>query len=88
MNKHLLRHSLSSFVRVHCDQEALTLSITDDGVGFALPRRPDLFTRDGHFGLVGMQERAARLGGTFQVRTAPGEGTQITVRLPGQPTTA
>jgi signal transduction histidine kinase len=65
--------------------EKLTLSVADDGVGFALPQRPDFFTQAGHFGLVGMQERAARLGGTLQIYTAPGEGTQITVQLPGRP---
>ena len=69
-------------VRVRCNLEKLTLSVADDGVGFALPQRPDLFTQAGHFGLVGMQERATRLGGTLQIRTAPGEGTQVTVQLP------
>ncbi len=75
-------------VRVRCDREELALSITDDGVGFTLPPRPDLLTQAGHFGLVGMQERATRLGGALQVRTAPGEGTQVTVRLPGRPLSA
>ncbi|MBE9472134.1 MAG: HAMP domain-containing protein, partial [Chloroflexi bacterium] len=71
-------------VRVRCDREELALSITDDGVGFTLPPGPDLLTQAGHFGLVGMQERATRLGGALQVRTAPGEGTQVTVRLPAR----
>jgi len=62
----------------------LLLSVTDDGHGFTLPERADTLTQAGHFGLVGMQERAARLGGTLQVRTAPGKGTQVSVRLPGQ----
>lgn len=74
-------------VCVHCDSEGLTLTVTDDGVGFTLPQRPDLFTQVGHFGLVGMQERATRLGGTFQVHSAPGEGTQVTAHLPDQPFT-
>lgn len=72
-------------VRVHCAADGLTLSVTDDGMGFDLPPQPDLLTQAGHFGLVGMRERAAQFGGTFQVRTAPGMGTQITVHLPGQP---
>ncbi len=71
-------------VRVRCDREELALSITDDGVGFTLPPGPDLLTQAGHFGLVGMQERATRLGGALQVRTAPGEGTQVAVRLPAR----
>lgn len=74
-------------VRVRCDPERLSLSIADDGVGFTLPQRPDFFTQAGHFGLVGMQERATRLGGTLQIHTAPEEGTLVTVQLPGQPIT-
>ncbi|MEE9616093.1 MAG: ATP-binding protein [Anaerolineae bacterium] len=81
-------HAQNIVVRAQCDSEGLTLSVTDDGVGFTLPPRPDLLTQAGHFGLVGMQERATRLGGTLQVRTAPGKGTQVTIRLPGQPLTA
>ena len=52
---------------------------------FNLPSRPDVLTRAGHFGLMGMQERATLLGGSFHVETAPGEGTRITVQLPPQP---
>ncbi len=74
-------------VRVRSTPDNLTLSVTDDGVGFDLPPRPDILTQDGHFGLVGMQERVTRLGGAFQIHTAPGEGTQIIAHLPGQPVT-
>jgi signal transduction histidine kinase len=69
-------------VAVRCDPESLILSITDDGAGFTLPPRPDVLTQAGHFGVVGMQERATRLGGVLQVDTAPGQGTRITARLP------
>jgi signal transduction histidine kinase/DNA-binding NarL/FixJ family response regulator len=81
-------HAQNIVVRVRCDTEKLTLSVADDGVGFVLPQRPDFFTQAGHFGLVGMQERATRLDGTIQIRTTPGEGTQITVQLPDQPAKA
>jgi signal transduction histidine kinase len=75
-------------VRISYDAGGLTLSIVDDGAGFTLPSRPDDLTRADHFGLVGMQERATRLGGTLRVDTAPGTGTRVTVRLPeGVPTT-
>jgi len=72
-------------VRVRCDEEGITLTVADDGVGFTLPPQPDLLTRRGHFGLVGMQERATRLGGTLKIATAPGEGTRVTVHLPAHP---
>ena len=47
--------------------------------------KPDLLTQDGHFGLIGMQERATLLGGTFQMRAAPGQGTRVVARLPALP---
>jgi len=72
-------------VRVRCDEGGITLTVADDGVGFILPPRPDLLTRKGHFGLVGMQERVSRLGGTLRIDTAPGKGTRITARLPAHP---
>ena len=78
-------HAKNIVVRVQCDLETLTLSVTDDGVGFTLPQRPDFFTQAGHFGLVGMQERATRLGGTLQIHTTSEEGTQITAQFPHQP---
>ncbi len=55
----------------------LALDIRDDGVGFdpagAFP---------GHLGLRSMRERAARLGGTLTIDSAPGHGTHIQVRMP------
>jgi two-component system sensor histidine kinase DegS len=72
-------------VRVDYDGDELVLAVEDDGAGFELPPRPDLLTRAGHFGLVGMQERVTRMGGTLRIRTAPGAGTRIFIRLPGHP---
>jgi signal transduction histidine kinase len=72
----------SIVVGVRFEAGVLILSVTDDGVGFDLPPSPDVFTQAGHFGLVGLQERVARLGGTLRIRTAPGEGTRVIARLP------
>ena len=72
-------------VRVRCASEELVVSVEDDGTGFNLPTRPDVLTQAGHFGLVGMQERVARLGGTFHVETAPGAGTRVSIHLPVRP---
>ena len=56
------------------------LTVTDDGTGFDLQGQ----RRDGrkHFGLDGMRERAALVGGTFTVDGRPGDGTTISVRIP------
>jgi signal transduction histidine kinase len=40
------------------------------------------------FGLLGMQERAALVGATIQIESAPGEGTTIFVRTPTMPVSA
>ncbi|HID85999.1 MAG TPA: hypothetical protein EYP55_01305 [Anaerolineae bacterium] len=78
-------HAQNIVVRVRCALEGLTISVADGGVGFTFPERPDRLTQAGHFGLVGMRERATGLGGTLQVHTAPGEGTRVTLRLPSRP---
>ncbi|MER6350971.1 sensor histidine kinase [Streptomyces sp. NPDC001634] len=59
--------------------DALTLSVRDDGCGFD-PAAPG-----GGYGLTGLRARAAEVGGTTEVRSAPGEGTTVTVRLPVPP---
>jgi signal transduction histidine kinase len=54
----------------------LVLSVTDDGCGFDVTARA---VRGHRLGLTSMEERAARLGGRLEIRSAPGAGT--TVRL-------
>jgi signal transduction histidine kinase len=63
-------------VRLEADDGRLLLEIADDGVGFD----PDAVAlRSRRLGLTSMEERAARVGGTLEIRSAPGAGT--TVRL-------
>jgi signal transduction histidine kinase len=55
------------------------LRVRDDGCGFdADPAR----VPDGAFGLTSIRERAAAVGGRAQIRSAPGDGTEIEVTLP------
>jgi len=61
----------------------LDLEIRDDGCGFAAGR-PDFCPTD-HFGITGMRERVEQLGGSFSLRSAPGEGTSINASLPLDP---
>jgi len=60
----------------------LVLTVSDDGVGFTPAGRFDSYTRAGHFGLVGINERARQLGGALTIRSAPGAGTTLTVTFP------
>jgi signal transduction histidine kinase len=73
------KHAQASRVRVMIKSEggAAHIEIADDGRGFDLNTLPPAQ----HFGLRIMRERAERLGGTFQVESAPGQGTRVTVRL-------
>ncbi|MEW5958986.1 MAG: sensor histidine kinase [Chloroflexota bacterium] len=57
----------------------LALQIADDGCGFDL----DQIDTDHHFGLKGMQERAAMIGGVLSVKSQPGQGTTIQLVIEG-----
>ena len=60
----------------------VTLAVEDDGRGFDPPEQPADLVRDGHFGLMGMRERAMLYGGHLTIVSAPGRGTTITAWLP------
>jgi signal transduction histidine kinase len=84
----LVREALSNAVRhAHGRRIALrltgagdesTLEIADDGDGFD----PAQLVAAGHHGLANMRARAAAIGGRFDIRSAPGEGTTVVVTLP------
>lgn len=59
-------------------QRQSTLSVTDDGHGFA-PTDP---AGGGHFGLVGMQERARAVGGTLVIERDMQQGTTVRLTVP------
>ncbi len=62
---------------------SVRLVITDDGCGFTSPRTGSgAGENNGGFGLAGMRERAALIGGRLVVRSRPGRGTQVTVSVP------
>jgi signal transduction histidine kinase/ligand-binding sensor domain-containing protein len=58
------------------------LAVSDNGVGVS-GAYLDRATTTGHFGVLGMRERAARVGGTLALVSTPGEGTTITLALRG-----
>ncbi len=62
------------------EKRHVRLHIQDDGCGFD-PDQADV-NDDGHFGMLGMRERASQLGGCLTVNTAPGLGTDIEVIVP------
>jgi signal transduction histidine kinase len=79
-----LQHAGASqvWVEVRFEDAHLVLSVRDDGQGFEAPALPDSLARRGHFGLMGIQERAMLYGGQLSIRSAPGQGTTVIVRMP------
>ncbi len=59
----------------------LRLTIQDDGCGFSGQPHPNSSGPEGHFGLTGMRERAAEIGGTLTLDSAPGKGTRVSVEV-------
>jgi len=70
-----LRHARAQHIRVRLTDDGIEVS--DDGVGFE-PEKPELRSR--HLGLTSMEERARELGGTIEIRSAPGAGTTVRLR--------
>ncbi|HUA39571.1 MAG TPA: sensor histidine kinase [Candidatus Sulfopaludibacter sp.] len=78
----VVKHSDATVAKIELqfNPQQVVLQIKDDGKGF-IPEScagPD----DGHFGLLGMTERAERLGGGILITSTPGRGTCIRVEIP------
>jgi ligand-binding sensor domain-containing protein/signal transduction histidine kinase len=71
------KHAAASELRVQLEYgpDTIVLEVRDNGRGGATGHAPPA----GHFGMTGMRERAAAIGGTLEVESATGKGT--TVRL-------
>jgi signal transduction histidine kinase/ligand-binding sensor domain-containing protein len=70
------------FVQLEYGPAQVALEVRDDGQGFGSePAAPE-----GHYGLTGMRERAAAIGGTLEVASEPGIGTTVRLRTaaPGE----
>jgi PAS domain S-box-containing protein len=80
----IAKHARAGHVEIILERrpDHVSLIVEDDGVGFD-PAGVDAERRG--FGLLGMQERAALVGASLQIESAPGEGTTIFVRMPTTP---
>jgi len=79
----IVRHAAadSARIRVEYPDGRIRVTVQDNGIGFSLhDARP---ARDGRgLGLVGCSERLARVGGVFDVRSAPRHGTLVILEAP------
>ncbi|GAA3768796.1 sensor histidine kinase [Terriglobus aquaticus] len=74
------QHAHASHIQVDLvySEDAILLRVSDDGAGFDVAAGA---AKAGHYGVRGMRERAAAIGATLTVRSAPGEGTCVELRL-------
>lgn len=66
--------------------KTVKLIVQDNGQGFVVPENPTERVANGHFGLLGIRERAELIGAQTQLHSAPGSGTTLTIALPLSPT--
>jgi signal transduction histidine kinase len=77
-----LKHALATqiVVRLHYAPGKVSLRVMDDGAGFDTNNSRSIIY-GGHFGLQDMSERTMKMGGRFDVISAPGQGTEILVEV-------
>ena len=78
------RHAHASFaaIRVLFAETGVTVTLTDDGVGFS-PEQARRQAQAGHLGLTGMRERVLLAGGKLEISSQPGQGSLLQFSLPG-----
>jgi len=78
----VLKHAGASriWIRMHTEARKLYMVIKDNGRGF--DQHGVFSSMAGHFGLIGMRERAERLGGELRLASEPGSGTEVEVKVP------
>lgn len=79
------RHSgaKEAWVTLRQTEDNLIVEVRDEGHGFAPSVALDQAAGEG-FGLMGMRERAQRLHGTLDIKSAPGKGAQVLARIPAR----
>jgi NarL family two-component system sensor histidine kinase YdfH len=66
-------------VKIECKADSLWVEIWDNGVGFS---PEDVVGRSGHYGLLGIRERARILGGSMTIESVPDQATTLRIELP------
>jgi PAS domain S-box-containing protein len=82
--RNVIRHTTAQKVDILLEQNSThtIMEIRDDGEGFATQPQFAKLAHEGHFGLVGMLERVELCGGELEVKSTPGNGATILVRVP------
>ncbi len=77
-------HAQATHADVHVafTADEVSVTIADNGQGFSIPDRPGELAEAGHYGLLGMRERAELSDGWLGIESEPGHGTTIEIHLP------
>jgi signal transduction histidine kinase len=78
----VIKHSEGTTATIELDYgpQNVALQITDNGRGF--DQEKSAGPSQGHFGLLGISERAKRLGAELSVSSEPGRGTTVRIQVP------
>lgn len=72
----------SAEVRLHAERDRIRIVVDDEGEGFDSSDCAHSFTRDGGFGLFAIREMSSQIGGSFEIESAPGNGTSAVLTAP------
>jgi signal transduction histidine kinase len=78
------RHAHATQVRIEIEygRDSLICRVIDDGVGYIASSQNADAAEDGHFGIIGMRERADLAGATLEIASSPGAGATVEVLVP------
>ena len=85
----VVKHAQTRVAQIDCLQSSdgqLSISVTDQGLGFDARRALSSPAKESGFGLISVRERIEFIGGTMTVDTMPGYGTTITIVFPAEAT--
>lgn len=79
----MVRHSKATHadMKITFATSNIELEVIDNGKGFIVPKSPTDFAPSGHFGLLGVHERAELIGAKLEIESALGGGTRLKVHL-------
>ncbi len=79
----ITRHAQASKAKLTISYapDSVTVKVIDNGIGFEVPSNASEFAPNGHYGLLGMHERAELIGADLKIFSTPKQGTQIEISL-------
>jgi signal transduction histidine kinase len=79
----VVKHSKASHadLKIVFDTSEIKMEVSDNGSGFLVPKSPTELAPSGHFGLMGVHERADLINARLDIKSALGKGTSLKIRL-------